>query len=129
MIINPYNRTETADSIYQALKMPPEEVQERTDANIQIIQKFNVQHWVQLFTNRLAETKASSVMNGQGGFQIKCSVVFGTIPVKAAIGSFSWIMTALWSNSRTTPKKQLRRPYCTTSWIILFQTHLIPWSS
>ncbi|QQT33375.1 bifunctional alpha,alpha-trehalose-phosphate synthase (UDP-forming)/trehalose-phosphatase [Sphingobacterium multivorum] len=58
LIINPYNRTETADSIYQALKMPPEEIQERTDANIQIIQKFNVQHWVQLFTNRLAETKA-----------------------------------------------------------------------
>ena len=58
LIINPFNRSETADSIYQALKMPPEEIRERIDANIQIIQKFNVQHWVQLFLTRLAETKA-----------------------------------------------------------------------
>ncbi len=58
LIVNPYNRAETADSIYHALKMAPEEINERTEANRQIIQKFNVQHWVRLFINRLAETKA-----------------------------------------------------------------------
>ncbi len=58
LIINPFNRTETADSIYQALRMSPEEIDERAEANMQIIQKFNVQHWVQLFTTRLSETKA-----------------------------------------------------------------------
>ncbi|QIH33739.1 bifunctional alpha,alpha-trehalose-phosphate synthase (UDP-forming)/trehalose-phosphatase [Sphingobacterium sp. DR205] len=58
LIVNPYNRTETADSIYQALIMSPEEIHERSEANRQIIQKFNVQHWVRLFISRLAETKA-----------------------------------------------------------------------
>lgn len=58
LIVNPYNRAETAESIYQALKMSPEEIQERTEANRQIIQKFNVHHWVRLFIDRLSETKA-----------------------------------------------------------------------
>jgi len=58
LIVNPYNRAETADSIYHALRMPPEEIRERTEANCQIIQKFNVQHWVRLFLDRMAETKA-----------------------------------------------------------------------
>ncbi|MCW8313259.1 bifunctional alpha,alpha-trehalose-phosphate synthase (UDP-forming)/trehalose-phosphatase [Sphingobacterium sp. InxBP1] len=58
LIINPFNRAETADSIFHALRMSPEEIRERTEANLQIIRKFNIQHWVQLFTSRLAETKA-----------------------------------------------------------------------
>ncbi|MGE8380346.1 MAG: trehalose-phosphatase, partial [Sphingobacterium sp.] len=58
LIVNPYNRVETADSIYHAIRMPPEEIRERTEANRQIIQKFNVHHWVLLFLDRMAETKA-----------------------------------------------------------------------
>jgi len=58
LIVNPYNRVETADSIYHAIRMPPEEIRERTEANRQIIQKFNVHHWVRLFLDRMAETKA-----------------------------------------------------------------------
>ncbi|MEN5197008.1 bifunctional alpha,alpha-trehalose-phosphate synthase (UDP-forming)/trehalose-phosphatase [Sphingobacterium faecium] len=58
LIINPYNQAETADSIYHAIRMPPEEIRERTEANRQIIQKFNVHHWVRLFLDRMAETKA-----------------------------------------------------------------------
>src|SRR5690606_16139955 len=40
-----------------ALQMPAEEQRTRMDANIEIVKKFNINHWVKLFFNRLREIK------------------------------------------------------------------------
>lgn len=55
LLINPYAIQETCDTLYQALQMPEEEKAERMLANQQVVEKFNVFHWVNLFMLRLQE--------------------------------------------------------------------------
>jgi len=130
LIVNPYNRVETADSIYHAIRMPPEEIRERTEANRQIIQKFNVHHWVRLFLDRMAETKA--IQRDEWARRIS-DKVFNSIAERYRQSHnrlfFFWIMTAHWSNFKIMPRKPAQRFFCTISWIVLSPIRSIRWSS
>ncbi|PRD57510.1 bifunctional alpha,alpha-trehalose-phosphate synthase (UDP-forming)/trehalose-phosphatase [Sphingobacterium gobiense] len=55
--VNPNAIDEISNAIVQAIKMPEEEQRKRMDANIAIVKKFNINHWVRLFFNRLREIK------------------------------------------------------------------------
>ena len=55
--INPNSIDESREAIFRAYHMPAEEKQERMKANIALVQKFNIHHWVNLFFKRLKEIK------------------------------------------------------------------------
>src|SRR5690606_14096266 len=55
--INPNAIDEISNAIAQALQMPEEEQRKRMDDSIEIVRKFNINHWVKLFFNRLREIK------------------------------------------------------------------------
>lgn len=55
--VNPNAIDEISGAIAQALQMPAEEQRTRMDANIEIVKKFNINHWVKVFFNRLREIK------------------------------------------------------------------------
>jgi trehalose 6-phosphate synthase/phosphatase len=57
IIVNPNNTTEVCEAIVQALNMPEDEMSRRMRQMRSVVSKFNVAHWVKLFTNRLAEVK------------------------------------------------------------------------
>src|SRR5690606_11983935 len=56
--INPNAINEISSAIVQALQMPKKEQRKRMDDNIEIVKKFNINHWVKLFFNRLREIKS-----------------------------------------------------------------------
>jgi trehalose 6-phosphate synthase/phosphatase len=57
LIVNPNNAGEVCEAIIYALNMPIEEQRERMAAMRQLIAKFNINHWVKIFTERLKEVK------------------------------------------------------------------------
>ncbi len=57
LIVNPNNVTQVKDAIIEALDMPLAEQQRRMSQMWQLVAKFNVKHWVQLFMERLHEVK------------------------------------------------------------------------
>src|SRR6185503_12776917 len=57
LIVNPNNAGEVCEAIIYALNMPPEEQRERMHEMRQLIAKFNVNHWVKIFMDRLKEVR------------------------------------------------------------------------
>ncbi|WP_342644326.1 bifunctional alpha,alpha-trehalose-phosphate synthase (UDP-forming)/trehalose-phosphatase [Mucilaginibacter sp. CSA2-8R] len=57
LVVNPNNVTQVKDAIIEALDMPLAEQQRRMTQMRQLVAKFNVRHWVQLFMERLYEVK------------------------------------------------------------------------
>ena len=57
IIVNPNNVNEVCEAIVQAINMPVAEQRERMNQMRQIVAKFNVNHWVKLFMERLHEVK------------------------------------------------------------------------
>jgi len=57
LIINPYAVHRTSRTLYDAITMSTEEQDERLKASQEIVSKFTVHHWVNLFMQRLSETK------------------------------------------------------------------------
>lgn len=57
LIVNPNNIGSIANAIFEALNMPSEEQQRRMMLMKEIVRKFNVNHWVKLFMDRLMEVK------------------------------------------------------------------------
>lgn len=57
LIINPTNKEAVAEAIYEALTMPEEEQIRRMESLQQIVEKFNIQHWITNFMDRLKEVK------------------------------------------------------------------------
>jgi trehalose 6-phosphate synthase/phosphatase len=57
IIINPNDVPALADALYQALEMPADEQRERMHVMRATVKKFDVQHWVKIFMQRLAEIK------------------------------------------------------------------------
>ncbi|RNL55713.1 bifunctional alpha,alpha-trehalose-phosphate synthase (UDP-forming)/trehalose-phosphatase [Pedobacter jejuensis] len=59
VIVNPNNLGDIMEAIVVALKMPLEEQQTRMKAMREVVEKFNVKHWVNNFILRLNEVKDS----------------------------------------------------------------------
>ncbi|VTP98191.1 bifunctional alpha,alpha-trehalose-phosphate synthase (UDP-forming)/trehalose-phosphatase [Sphingobacterium daejeonense] len=57
LIINPYAVQRTSRTLYEAITMPVEEQDERLKSSQEIVSKFTVHHWVNLFMQRLSEVK------------------------------------------------------------------------
>jgi trehalose 6-phosphate synthase/phosphatase len=57
LIINPTNTAAVAEAIHQALIMPEEEQMRRMESMQLTVEKFNIQHWVNNFMDRLKESK------------------------------------------------------------------------
>jgi trehalose 6-phosphate synthase/phosphatase len=57
LIINPYAVQRTSRTLYEAITMPIEEQDERLKSSQEIVSKFTVHHWVNLFMQRLFEVK------------------------------------------------------------------------
>ncbi|WP_158828429.1 bifunctional alpha,alpha-trehalose-phosphate synthase (UDP-forming)/trehalose-phosphatase [Mucilaginibacter lacusdianchii] len=57
LIVNPNNIIQVKDAIIQALNMPLDEQNARMQQMRQVVSKFNVAHWVDLFMERLNEVK------------------------------------------------------------------------
>ncbi|MDT3401719.1 bifunctional alpha,alpha-trehalose-phosphate synthase (UDP-forming)/trehalose-phosphatase [Mucilaginibacter terrae] len=57
ILVNPNNVIQVKDAIIEALNMPLEEQQRRMKQMRQLVAKFNVNHWVQIFMERLNEVK------------------------------------------------------------------------
>src|SRR5690606_24493226 len=55
--VNPNAIDEISEAIAQALQMPAEEQRTRMDANIEIVKKSNINHWVKLFFSRRREIR------------------------------------------------------------------------
>lgn len=55
--INPNSIDQIREAIHQAIHMSPAEKKRRMNTSIEIVRKFNIQHWVRLFFNRLREIK------------------------------------------------------------------------
>lgn len=57
LIVNPNNREELADAIYQALSMPPDEQQRRNTVMQRRLQRYNTDRWARDFMERLDRIK------------------------------------------------------------------------
>lgn len=57
LIINPNNVVQVKDAIIEALNMPLKEQQQRMKQMRALVTKFNINHWVALFMERLNEVK------------------------------------------------------------------------
>ncbi len=57
ILINPNDVPALADALFQALEMPEDEQRERMRLMRATVRKFDVQHWVKLFMQRLDEIK------------------------------------------------------------------------
>ena len=57
LIVNPSNIKSMTDAMVQALNMSVEEQKERMKPMRQIVSKFNINHWVRIFMERLNEVK------------------------------------------------------------------------
>jgi len=57
LIVNPNNANEICEAIIAALNMSPEEQQTRMQQMRQLVNKFNIRHWVKIFIERLKEVK------------------------------------------------------------------------
>ncbi|HEY1024062.1 MAG TPA: bifunctional alpha,alpha-trehalose-phosphate synthase (UDP-forming)/trehalose-phosphatase [Sphingobacteriaceae bacterium] len=57
LLVNPNNIGSIMEAIVTALTMPYEEQERRMKQLRYIVQKFNVRHWVRLFTDKLSEVK------------------------------------------------------------------------
>jgi len=57
LIVNPNNRDELADAIYQALNMPEEEQQRRNMVMQRRLKRYNIDRWARDFMERLSHTK------------------------------------------------------------------------
>lgn len=55
--VNPNSLDQIRDAMYLALTMDDEEKKDRMEANLAIVKKFNIHHWVELFFARLKEVK------------------------------------------------------------------------
>lgn len=62
ILINPRDQRQVAKAIFSALTMPLEEKKRRMEAMQNIIQKFNIHHWVEIFMNRLKEVKEKQII-------------------------------------------------------------------
>lgn len=63
IVINPNSTDDIMQAIQLALYMPKKEETERMKANVQIVKKFNINHWVKLFFARLHEIKEEQRVN------------------------------------------------------------------
>jgi len=57
LIVNPNNIRQIAETIVQALDMSPSEQCARMQKMREIVQKFDIQHWVKIFMDKLREVK------------------------------------------------------------------------
>jgi trehalose 6-phosphate synthase/phosphatase len=57
LIVNPNNIIQVKDAIIQAFNMPPEEQRRRMTLMRQLVAKFTVTHWVEVFMEKLNEVK------------------------------------------------------------------------
>ena len=57
LIVNPNNTVEVADAIIQAINMPLEEQRRRMVQMRQMVSKFNISHWVKIYTDKLNEVR------------------------------------------------------------------------
>ncbi len=58
LIVNPNNVTAITHAIKEAIEMPVEEQEKRMRSMRQIVQKFDISHWVKIFMERLNEVKS-----------------------------------------------------------------------
>lgn len=57
LIVNPNNVVQMSEAIKAALTMPIEDQQRRMKAMREMVKKYNINHWVQVFMGRLREVK------------------------------------------------------------------------
>ncbi len=57
LVVNPNNTIEVCDAIVTAINMPLAEQKRRMQQMRQIVSKFNITHWVKIFTEKLKEVK------------------------------------------------------------------------
>jgi len=57
LIVNPNNIGAIARALHEAINMPLKEQERRMKSMRQVVQKFNISHWVKLFMTRLQEVK------------------------------------------------------------------------
>jgi trehalose 6-phosphate synthase/phosphatase len=57
LIVNPNNTVEVADAIIKAINMPLDEQKKRMQQLRQMVSKFNISHWVNVFMDKLKEVK------------------------------------------------------------------------
>ncbi|ACU61483.1 bifunctional alpha,alpha-trehalose-phosphate synthase (UDP-forming)/trehalose-phosphatase [Chitinophaga pinensis] len=57
LIVNPNNIGAIARALHEAINMPVKEQERRMKSMRQVVQKFNISHWVKLFMTRLQEVK------------------------------------------------------------------------
>jgi len=57
IIVNPNNTNEVCEAILAAIKMPHTEQKRRMQSMRQLVEKFNISHWVKIFMDRLKEVK------------------------------------------------------------------------
>ncbi|HEY4323361.1 MAG TPA: bifunctional alpha,alpha-trehalose-phosphate synthase (UDP-forming)/trehalose-phosphatase [Mucilaginibacter sp.] len=57
LIVNPNNTNEVCNAIIKAINMPLEEQRIRMQSMRQIVAKFNISHWVNVFMDKLKEVK------------------------------------------------------------------------
>lgn len=57
LIVNPNNAVQVKDAIIEALNMPVEEQSRRMIQMRQLVAKFTVNHWIEIFMERLSEVK------------------------------------------------------------------------
>ncbi|MFZ4861731.1 bifunctional alpha,alpha-trehalose-phosphate synthase (UDP-forming)/trehalose-phosphatase [Sphingobacterium sp. Mn56C] len=57
LIVNPNATAQIREALKRAIEMPEDEQRQRMDENLQIVRKFNIQHWVKLFLKTLHEVK------------------------------------------------------------------------
>lgn len=55
LIINPNNIQEVRDAFIEALNMPEEEMKDRMSTMRELVFKYNIDHWVKIYMNRLSE--------------------------------------------------------------------------
>jgi len=57
LLVNPHSIEQIREALKTAIEMPEEEQRTRLKDSLDIVQKFNIRHWVKIFFNRLREIK------------------------------------------------------------------------
>src|SRR5690606_12798076 len=83
LLVNPNSIQQICTALHMAIQMPEQEQRKRLDDSLEIVQKFNIRHWVRLFFKRLKEIKSRQ----QQELARRIS--------PELLNYFSWIMTAL----------------------------------
>src|SRR5690606_37176357 len=59
LIVNPTNIHKVKDTLIEALNMPSDEMKERMIAMRQMVFRYNINHWVKIYMQRLKDVKVS----------------------------------------------------------------------